>query len=203
MRRGQRPGRAEVNVPAASSSSSRATSTGRDTLSPAVTSPHTPGSPTEKPSAADTDPTTVQPRSHPKDQKHRSQDSGAERGVPPHDSHTATETDTHPLTPNRHTAPPGYCRPLTSPLTGCGNSSLWRGCKRAPAVVDSGLPEAVEGCAEAGIPATALWRDKVAETGTAGADFYNTRRLHSVYGFKSPIDYENEYWAGLTVGLAA
>lgn len=33
-------------------------------------------------------------------------------------------------------------------------------------------------------------------------DFYNTRR-HSVCGFKSPIDYENEYWAGLTVGLAA
>jgi MFS family permease len=26
---------------------------------------------------------------------------------------------------------------------------------------------------------------------------------HSVCGFKSPIDYENEYWAGLTVGLAA
>ncbi|WP_461111211.1 IS3 family transposase [Streptomyces chlorus] len=34
-------------------------------------------------------------------------------------------------------------------------------------------------------------------------DFYNTRRLHSVCGFKSPIDYENEYGAGLTVGLAA
>ncbi|MFE7810371.1 IS3 family transposase [Streptomyces sp. NPDC057430] len=34
-------------------------------------------------------------------------------------------------------------------------------------------------------------------------DFYNTRRLHSVCGFKSPIDYENEYRAGLTVGLAA
>ncbi|MET8943625.1 IS3 family transposase, partial [Streptomyces sp. NPDC004542] len=34
-------------------------------------------------------------------------------------------------------------------------------------------------------------------------DFYNTRRLHSVCGFKSSIDYENEYWAGLTMGLAA
>lgn len=34
-------------------------------------------------------------------------------------------------------------------------------------------------------------------------DFYNTRRLHSVCGFKSPIDYENEYRAGLTAGLAA
>lgn len=34
-------------------------------------------------------------------------------------------------------------------------------------------------------------------------DFYNARRLHSVCGFKSPIDYEREYWAGLTVGLAA
>ncbi|MFD0210907.1 IS3 family transposase [Streptomyces hirsutus] len=33
-------------------------------------------------------------------------------------------------------------------------------------------------------------------------DFYNTRRLHSVCGFKSPIDYENEYWASLTMGLA-
>ncbi|MFC5958252.1 hypothetical protein ACFP51_28500 [Streptomyces pratens] len=30
-------------------------------------------------------------------------------------------------------------------------------------------------------------------------DFYNTRRLHSVCGFKSPIDYENEYWAGPTL----
>ncbi|MFD8097409.1 IS3 family transposase [Streptomyces malaysiensis] len=34
-------------------------------------------------------------------------------------------------------------------------------------------------------------------------DFYNTRRLHSVCGFKSRIDYENEYRAGLTVGPAA
>lgn len=34
-------------------------------------------------------------------------------------------------------------------------------------------------------------------------DFYNARRLHSVCGFKSPIDYELEYRAGLTVGLAA
>jgi transposase InsO family protein len=34
-------------------------------------------------------------------------------------------------------------------------------------------------------------------------NFYNTRRLHSVCGFKSPIDYENEYWASSTVGLAA
>jgi putative transposase len=34
-------------------------------------------------------------------------------------------------------------------------------------------------------------------------DFYNTRRLHSVCGFKSPIDYENDHRAGLTVGLAA
>ncbi|WP_420717015.1 DDE-type integrase/transposase/recombinase [Streptomyces sp. H27-H5] len=32
--------------------------------------------------------------------------------------------------------------------------------------------------------------------------FYNTHRLHSVCRFKSPIDYENEYWASLTVGLA-
>ncbi|MGW3660730.1 hypothetical protein ACWD6R_36020 [Streptomyces sp. NPDC005151] len=39
---------AVVNAPAAaSSSSSRATSTGLDTLNPAVTSPHTPDSPTE------------------------------------------------------------------------------------------------------------------------------------------------------------
>jgi transposase InsO family protein len=34
-------------------------------------------------------------------------------------------------------------------------------------------------------------------------DFYNIRRLHSVCDFKSPIDYEREYWTGLTVGLAA
>ncbi|GAA2967265.1 integrase core domain-containing protein [Streptomyces enissocaesilis] len=33
--------------------------------------------------------------------------------------------------------------------------------------------------------------------------FYNTRRPHSAYGFKSPIDYENEYRAGLTVGPTA
>ncbi|WP_218109139.1 integrase core domain-containing protein [Streptomyces agglomeratus] len=43
-------------------------------------------------------------------------------------------------------------------------------------------------------------RNKVA---TWITDFYNARRLHSVCGFKSPIDYENEYRAGLTVGLAA
>ncbi|MEU3620715.1 IS3 family transposase [Streptomyces sp. NPDC006872] len=34
-------------------------------------------------------------------------------------------------------------------------------------------------------------------------DFYNTRRLHSVCSFKSPIDYEREYWVSLTTGLAA
>ncbi|MFD1662347.1 hypothetical protein ACFSL4_30190 [Streptomyces caeni] len=34
-------------------------------------------------------------------------------------------------------------------------------------------------------------------------DFYNTRRLHSVCGFKSPIDYERDYRATLTEGLAA
>jgi putative transposase len=32
-------------------------------------------------------------------------------------------------------------------------------------------------------------------------DFYNTCRLHSLCGSKSPNDYENEYGAGLTVGL--
>jgi putative transposase len=35
------------------------------------------------------------------------------------------------------------------------------------------------------------------------ADFYNTRRLHSICGFKSPIDYEHEYRTGLTLRLAA
>ncbi|WP_051856721.1 DDE-type integrase/transposase/recombinase [Streptomyces sp. NRRL B-1347] len=34
-------------------------------------------------------------------------------------------------------------------------------------------------------------------------DFYNARRLHSVCGFKSPIDYERDYQATLTEGLAA
>jgi transposase InsO family protein len=34
-------------------------------------------------------------------------------------------------------------------------------------------------------------------------DFYNTRRLHSVCGFKSPIDYKREYRATLAEGLAA
>ncbi|MGW4564171.1 IS3 family transposase [Streptomyces sp. NPDC004561] len=34
-------------------------------------------------------------------------------------------------------------------------------------------------------------------------DFYNVRRLHSVCGFKSPIDHEHDYWAGLTEELAA
>ncbi|MFF0079150.1 IS3 family transposase [Streptomyces canus] len=34
-------------------------------------------------------------------------------------------------------------------------------------------------------------------------DFYNARRLHSVCGFKSPIDYERDYRATLAEGLAA
>ncbi|MFJ9712033.1 IS3 family transposase [Streptomyces sp. NPDC101234] len=34
-------------------------------------------------------------------------------------------------------------------------------------------------------------------------DFHKTRRLHSVCGFKSPIDYEREYRATLAEGLAA
>ncbi|MFJ5780063.1 integrase core domain-containing protein [Streptomyces sp. NPDC093094] len=33
--------------------------------------------------------------------------------------------------------------------------------------------------------------------------FCNTRRLHGVCGFKSPIDYEREYRATLAEGLAA
>ncbi len=49
--------------------------------------------PTPPPSArAKPTPTTVPPRRPRKDQKCRSQDSGTERGVPPHDSHAATET---------------------------------------------------------------------------------------------------------------
>jgi transposase InsO family protein len=35
------------------------------------------------------------------------------------------------------------------------------------------------------------------------AGFYNSRRFQSICGFESPIDYEHEYWTGLTVGLAA
>ncbi|WP_399225646.1 integrase core domain-containing protein [Streptomyces sp. TRM49041] len=34
-------------------------------------------------------------------------------------------------------------------------------------------------------------------------DFYNTRRLHSVCGFMSPIDYEHDQRASLTEELAA
>lgn len=34
-------------------------------------------------------------------------------------------------------------------------------------------------------------------------DFYNTCRLHSVCGWRSPVDYEHDHWAGLTVSLAA
>lgn len=34
-------------------------------------------------------------------------------------------------------------------------------------------------------------------------DFYNTRRLHSVCHWKSPIDYEYDYWASFTEELAA
>ncbi|MDV9175206.1 IS3 family transposase [Streptomyces sp. W16] len=34
-------------------------------------------------------------------------------------------------------------------------------------------------------------------------NFYNSRRPDSVCGFKSPIDYEHGYWAGLGEGLAA
>ena len=34
-------------------------------------------------------------------------------------------------------------------------------------------------------------------------DFYNARRLHSVCGFKSPIDHERDYRATLAEGLAA
>ena len=33
--------------------------------------------------------------------------------------------------------------------------------------------------------------------------FYNARRLHSVCGWKSPIDYEHDYWAGFTEEPAA
>ncbi|MFE2179238.1 IS3 family transposase [Streptomyces sp. NPDC059455] len=33
--------------------------------------------------------------------------------------------------------------------------------------------------------------------------FYNARRLHSVCDWKSPIDYEHDYWAGFTEELAA
>jgi len=34
-------------------------------------------------------------------------------------------------------------------------------------------------------------------------DFYNTRRLHSVCHWKSPIGHEHDYWASLTEELAA
>ncbi|MFI1293972.1 hypothetical protein ACH4VM_37125 [Streptomyces sp. NPDC020792] len=41
------------------------------------------------------------------------------------------------------------------------------------------------------------------EIATWITDFYNTRRLHTVCGFKSPIDYERDYRATLAEGLAA
>ncbi|WP_406434230.1 hypothetical protein [Streptomyces sp. NBC_01589] len=34
-------------------------------------------------------------------------------------------------------------------------------------------------------------------------DFYNARRLHSVCEWKSPIEYEQDYWASFTEELAA
>jgi transposase InsO family protein len=33
--------------------------------------------------------------------------------------------------------------------------------------------------------------------------FYNTRRLHSVCGYRSPIDHEHDHWANSDLGLAA
>ncbi|EFE64933.1 predicted protein [Streptomyces viridosporus ATCC 14672] len=38
---------------------------------------------------------------------------------------------------------------------------------------------------------------------TWNTGFYNTRRLHSVWGHRSPIDYEHDHWANSDLGLAA
>lgn len=47
------------------------------------------------------------------------------------------------------------------------------------------------------------WAGDMTEIATWIADFYHTRRLHSICRFKSPIDYEHAYRTGLTVELAA
>jgi transposase InsO family protein len=47
------------------------------------------------------------------------------------------------------------------------------------------------------------WAEARIRIATWITDFYNARRLHSVCDFKSPIDYEREHWASLTVRLAA
>ncbi|MPY59531.1 hypothetical protein, partial [Streptomyces spongiae] len=57
-------------------------------------------------------------------------------------------------------------------------------------------------------PMMSPWRQRAFGAGRSNrhqwiTDFYNSRRLHSVCGFKSPIDYEHDYWASLGEELAA
>ncbi len=101
---------ADVNAPAASSSSNRATSTGLAPPTPTRPHPTHPAPPPRNPSArARPTRTTVPPRNPRKDQKYRSRDSGTGRGVPDHDSHARPRY--HPMSV---TTPSIKDRPVTT-----------------------------------------------------------------------------------------
>ncbi|MEU2508148.1 integrase core domain-containing protein [Streptomyces sp. NPDC007863] len=88
----------------------------------------------------------------------------------------------------------------------CRRLGVTRSMGRVGSCFDNAVSEAFNSVLKVGYVQSHTFRTRTEariRIATWITDFYNARRLHSVCGFKSPIDYENEYWAGLTVGLAA
>ncbi|WP_353963791.1 integrase core domain-containing protein [Streptomyces sp. NBC_00124] len=88
------------------------------------------------------------------------------------------------------------------PAAGWASSSPWAGSARASTAVSEAFNSVlkVEYVHRHTFATRTEARIRIA---TWITDFYNARRLHSVCGWKSPIDYEHDYWASLTEELAA
>jgi hypothetical protein len=91
-------------------------------------------------------------------------------------------------------------------MTSGGDHVVFYRARRLGSCFDNAVSEAFNSVLKAGYVHRHTFRTRAEariKIATWITDFHNARRLHSVCGYQSPIDYEREHRAGLTLGLAA